>query len=305
MLLVPYRFSLELLHAPVLTVLVAIACLATYASQYSSEQRFERAAESFCTDRLNGFERMMMSNIAREAPENACLEIMVGATVSEQREQLFNEMAQGSRKLSGYTADESTAFTLSFLKDTYSRFSAAAPAFKSRDLWYHPRSWNPTKMLTAAFAHGSWSHVIGNLFFYFAFAAGVEAILGPLLYSVAFLALAFGTHIAYSLAMASVVSAPPTLGLSGVVMGMMALLTYFVPQGRVKCFYWIFIRFGVVAIPAWMLFVWFAGWDTYTLATNEEMGEINLVAHVSGAFIGYGMGLLFFRHHKQELAAID
>jgi membrane associated rhomboid family serine protease len=49
-------------------------------------------------------------------------------------------------------------------------------------------------MLSAAVAHASWSHLIGNLIFFFAFAATIEILLGPLLYIGVLVILALGTH---------------------------------------------------------------------------------------------------------------
>jgi len=37
------------------------------------------------------------------------------------------------------------------------------------------------------------------------------------------------------------------------------------------------------------------------LLTQDEMGGINLVAHVSGAFLGFALGAIFFRGHKRAI----
>ncbi|MDH3468793.1 MAG: rhomboid family intramembrane serine protease, partial [Gammaproteobacteria bacterium] len=180
----------------------------------------------------------------------------------------------------------------------------AVPPLKTKQLWYHPGSWDPVTMLTANFAHGGWDHVIGNLVFFFAFATAVELIVGSLSFAIVVLLMSFGTSISYSLAMASASDPLPTVGLSGVVMGMMALLTYLWPTGKIRCFWWFLIRFGTVAVPAWLLALWYIGFDVYHLLSEEEMGAVNLVAHVSGALIGLLLGMTWFRRRKRTVHEI-
>lgn len=134
-------------------------------------------------------------------------------------------------------------------------------------------------MLTANFAHGSWQHLIGNLLFFFAFASAVELIVGSITFAAVVLAMSFGTSVAYSLAMTNFPGALPTVGLSGVVMGMMALLAYLIPTGMIRCFWWFIIKFGTIALPAWLLSLWYIGLDIYVLTSQEELGTVNLVAH--------------------------
>ena len=115
------------------------------------------------------------------------------------------------------------------------------------------------------------------------------------------MAMAFGTNIAYSLAMMGAENPLPTVGLSGVVMGMIAMLAYFLPTAKVRCFYWIFVRIGTIAVSALILATVYIGLDIYTLLTQEELGGVNLVAHVSGSILGLLLGLVFFRAKKNAI----
>jgi membrane associated rhomboid family serine protease len=112
----------------------------------------------------------------------------------------------------------------------------------------------------------------------------------------------FGTSVSYSVAMMRVEDALPTVGLSGIVMGMIAMLAYFMPTAKVRCFYWFIVKIGTVAISAWILALFFIGVDVYTLLTKDDMGGINLIAHVSGAVIGFVLGVAFFRGNKRAIA---
>jgi membrane associated rhomboid family serine protease len=85
------------------------------------------------------------------------------------------------------------------------------------------------------------------------------------------------------------------VGLSGVVMGMMGLFSCLLPRARIRCFYWFIVLFGWVAIPGWMLTLWFVGGDVVRLFTQESHGAINVMAHVTGGIGGYLFGVLFMR----------
>jgi membrane associated rhomboid family serine protease len=189
------------------------------------------------------------------------------------------------------------------LLSAYRSFQSSAPSNLTARLWYTPGSGSPVRMVTAALAHGSWSHLIGNLLFFFAFAATIEILLGPILFLAVFVALAFGTHSVYSLAMIGKAQTLPTVGLSGVVSGMIALFVYFIPQARISCLLWLVVFYRRFAIPAWLLAAWFIGWDIYYQVSGGMPG-VNLIAHLAGAALGFLLGFTLFRkkrHWAQEL----
>ncbi len=91
-----------------------------------------------------------------------------------------------------------------------------------------------------------------------------------------------------------------TLGLSGVVMGMMGLFAYLLPKGKIRCYYWVVIFFGSVAIPAWALALWYIGGDIYTLFANTNHGVVNVMAHVTGGIAGYLFGIIFLQKVRAD-----
>jgi membrane associated rhomboid family serine protease len=120
--------------------------------------------------------------------------------------------------------------------------------------------------------------------------------------------LALGTHTVYSIVMMSNTLALPTVGLSGIVMGMIALFVYFIPQARISCFLWLVVFYRRFAIPAWILAAWYIGWDLYTELRGAADTRVNVIAHLSGAAIGFLLGFTLFRekrHWAQELLEED
>ncbi len=84
-------------------------------------------------------------------------------------------------------------------------------------------------------------------------------------------------------------------------MGMMALFTFFLPRGNIRCLLWIIVLIRTIAVPAWLLAAWYIGWDVYALFHDAEQSGINVVAHVSGAALGYLAGVAFFRKRRAEV----
>lgn len=94
----------------------------------------------------------------------------------------------------------------------------------------------------------------------------------------------------------------PTLGLSGVVAGMIGLFAYLAPHMRIRCCAFFVFFWRTFAVPAWVLAAWFVGWDVYNLFHDKGASNVNLVAHVSGAVIGFLTGVAFFRGARERIA---
>ncbi|MDH5344724.1 MAG: rhomboid family intramembrane serine protease, partial [Gammaproteobacteria bacterium] len=96
-----------------------------------------------------------------------------------------------------------------------------------------------------------------------------------------------------------------SVGLSGVVMGMIGLSAYLLPRGRVRCYYWFVVVFGSVAMPVWALALWYLGGDIYTLFAYDNYGAVNVMAHVTGGIGGYLYGALFLKSARLDAQGIQ
>jgi membrane associated rhomboid family serine protease len=167
---------------------------------------------------------------------------------------------------------------------------------------YYPQSWNPLTMLISALAHGSWWHIIGNLLFFMAFAPALELLVGNRLrfiWIIIFISLVVGVCYSISTLMGS--SPPlPTLGLSGVVMGMMGLSIYLMSQARIKVLLWLIVFWKTFYVPAWILGAIYIGLDVWEMFTATDYQGINIVAHVSGGVAGYLYGNLWLKERREE-----
>jgi len=142
---------------------------------------------------------------------------------------------------------------------------------------------------TSLFLHGSWMHVIGNMWFLYIFGDNVEDYLGHFKYLVFYLltgVLAMGTQVAVNLH-----STVPAVGASGAIAGVLG--AYFVLYPRARVLTWIFeLIFVVVWLPAWIVLgSWFvfnflSGTSTALAVHKQNMGGIAFWAHVGGFVSG-------------------
>ena len=301
MLFIPYKFDLSLSKVPYLTILVCLLCIGIYSQQYVNAGEFEKRSFYYCAANLSTVEQMAMEKTFGDASPDTCLTLMFELALSDEPEVLIKEYAANSDKFAGFSEADSKIYIEDFLLEKYRGYQRSVPAYQTKALWYVPDSWNPVTMVTSTFSHGSWDHLIGNLLFFYAFAAAVELVIGSLALFGVIIAMAFGTNVAYSFAMMSAVNPLPTVGLSGIVMGMIAMLTYFLPTAKIRCFYWFLIKIGTMVVSAWILALVYIGVDVYTLLSQDEMGGVNLIAHVSGAALGFLLGFILFRKQKRQI----
>ena len=169
----------------------------------------------------------------------------------------------------------------------------------SGSLMYYPESWNPLKMVSSSVAHADWEHIIFNLLFFYAFSPMLEvAVNNRKQYCLILLALAVITSISYSVLAGDNI---PSLGLSGVVMGVIGLAAYMMPKAKVVTFVWFFSYMKNHYINAWVLALWFIGGNILDLFSFGNSTEINFISHVSGGVSGYLIGYLFLNKQKEAI----
>lgn len=140
-------------------------------------------------------------------------------------------------------------------------------------------------LLTAMFLHGSWAHLLGNMYFLWVFGDNVEDCLGRL----RFLALYLGAGLAASLAHALFTSDPtlPELGASGAISGVMAAYAVLFPRARLVS---LIVFFRVRWHAATYLLGWLA---LQILGAYLHKSGIAWWAHIGGFVVGALMALRF------------
>jgi membrane associated rhomboid family serine protease len=136
------------------------------------------------------------------------------------------------------------------------------------------------------FMHGSWSHILGNMVFLWAFGPEMEDAMRPWRYLAFYLSGGLASMLAQIALSPS--STVPNLGASGAIAGVMGgfLVTYPADQIRVILIILVFVR--IKLIPAALLIgVWFLIqlFNVGSVATVQT-GGVAYAAHVGGAVFG-------------------
>ena len=141
-------------------------------------------------------------------------------------------------------------------------------------------------ILTAMFMHGSWSHIIGNMVFLWAFGPEIEDAMGRGRYLAFYL---LGGLVAM---LAQVAADPhstvPNLGASGAIAAVMGAFLVTYPRDRIKSLLIIFIFVKVTFIPAALLIgFWFLTQLVHAgRVAQVQTGGVAYLAHVGGFIFG-------------------
>src|SRR5205814_2311589 len=145
-------------------------------------------------------------------------------------------------------------------------------------------------ILTSMFLHGSWLHIIGNMWVLWIFGDNIEDYLGHFKYLLFYFASGLGAgllHILFNLN-----SRLPSVGASGAIAGVMGAYFVLYPRARVLTIVPLIIFFTFWWLPAWIVLgYWFlvqflSGAATAIAATSQTTGGVAFWAHVGGFAAG-------------------
>ena len=149
-------------------------------------------------------------------------------------------------------------------------------------------------VFTSMFLHGSWLHLLGNMWFLWIFGNNVEDSMGRLRFSIFYLIC--GLAAAAGQVLTNPDSAIPMVGASGAISGIMGGYLILYPNVRVYTLVPIGFFITSIALPAWMMLgYWLLIQFVSGLLSNGEVGGVAFWAHVSGFVLGMVLVRLFVR----------
>jgi len=163
----------------------------------------------------------------------------------------------------------------------------AACVLGSSPTWYAP--------FTSMFLHGSWFHLLGNMWFLYLFGNNVEDAMGHFRFAVFYLTT--GLAAAAAQVVAGPGSALPMVGASGAISGVMGAYVILYPLVRVHTLVFLGILITRVALPAYvMLGYWFLIQLLGGLPSvaGRSPGGVAFWAHVGG-FLAGALLIPFFK----------
>jgi membrane associated rhomboid family serine protease len=153
-----------------------------------------------------------------------------------------------------------------------------------------------SNVITSMFLHGSWLHLLGNMWFLYLFGNNVEDSMGRLRFAVFYLVA--GVAAALTQVWLDPASPVPMVGASGAISGVMGGYLVLYPTARVFTFVPIGFFFMSMALPAWtMLLYWFLLQllGGVTAVAGAKAGGVAFAAHAGGFVAGLVLVKLFAR----------
>ena len=148
-------------------------------------------------------------------------------------------------------------------------------------------------LIHAMFMHGSWLHLIGNLWFLWIFGGNVEDAMGSVRYLIFYILCGLAAAAAQMLA--DLGSSIPMVGASGAIGGVMGAYIVLYPRVHVHMFIFLGFFFTTFAIPAilmlgyWFVVQFFGGLSSLT----SQGGGVAFWAHIGGFVAGMFLVPLF------------
>jgi membrane associated rhomboid family serine protease len=164
-----------------------------------------------------------------------------------------------------------------------------------------PAALNLPALLSSMFLHGSWLHVVGNMWFLWIFGDNVEDRLGHGRFLGFYLLCGIGATLGH-VAMAPD-STLPIVGASGAIAGVMGAYFVLYPRSRVLTLVPLVVIWDIVEVPAVLLLgIWFAMQivSAGAIAATAHAGGIAFAAHVIGFALG-AIGVVAFRTRERQL----
>ena len=156
----------------------------------------------------------------------------------------------------------------------------------------------PLHLLTSMFLHGSWMHLLGNMWFLWLFGNNIEDSMTRPRFLVFYLLCGLAAALLQVWAQPN--SNIPMVGASGAISGVMGAYLVLFPRVRVFTFVPLGFIFTSVALPAWvMLLYWIALQFIGGLgAAGAEGGGVAFWAHVGGFLAGIVLVKVFVRSNR-------
>ena len=148
-------------------------------------------------------------------------------------------------------------------------------------------------IVTALFMHASWSHVLGNMVFLWAFGPQIEDAMNPRRYVAFYLAGGVVSMVAQIAVDPG--STVPNLGASGAIAAVMGAFLVTYPRDRIRTVLFIGFFVRITFIPAALLIgFWFlTQLVSFGVIADVQSGGVAYMAHIGGVIFGAVTARLF------------
>lgn len=301
----PYKMDSGAKGLPLFTVLICILCTWVYWQQYIKDTQYQKSVTNFCHIYLDAHAYRTLQFAVPDISKENCHNIFDEIRTSRSVDRKITELAQNAKPLGIFASKEDDqAYLYNRILEHYRNFDVNVPPL-SQNLHYSLHTLDASRMITFTFSHADIYHLLGNLLFFYVFAAAVELIIGNFTFAFFIAISTIGTNLAYSFALTHSANTLPTLGLSGVVMAVIGALAAMIPFAQIRCLLWLVFIIRRFKMPAIFLAACYVGWAIHDMLSHGNNSLINYTAHICGAAIGMLFGFYYnlFERERLELAA--
>jgi membrane associated rhomboid family serine protease len=160
----------------------------------------------------------------------------------------------------------------------------------TEEIVYHGQVW---RLLTAAFLHGGFWHILFNMLFLWWFGHDMEDIYGSREFLAFYIAAALVSSAVYVGWQLVDGSRTPALGASGAVMAVMVLFAMHYPHHKIYMFWFI-------PVSVWFFVLFYVLQDAYVFLSSQST-MVAVTAHLGGAAFGF----LYFKREWRVVNALS
>jgi len=143
-------------------------------------------------------------------------------------------------------------------------------------------------LITSAFLHAGWMHILGNMLYLWIFGDNVEDSMGKFKFFIFYILCAVsGSLLQYYSNPSSDI---PIVGASGAIAGVLGSYLILYPKANIKVFMWVIIIFRTINIPAWIVLgIWILGQFFSLSSSPSSGGGVAYFAHIGGFIAGMAL----------------
>ncbi len=291
MIILPLEGSFDWKNPPLITsLLVVINCICFFVWQGGENDRLYEAIEYYQDSGLAELEysafihyRETSDYVSTDEMENEHPDIMIRffemrANTDFYRALINSEVIKPDSENYVEWKSKRDKFNLLLERVTYLKFglNTAQPDWQS--------------LIAHMFLHADFMHLFGNMFFLVAVGMLVERTIGHWNFLSSYLVVGIGSALFYVLIAEE--SYASGIGASGAVSGIMGMYSVLYWMRKIRFFYFLFIYFDYVRLPAIVLLPLWIGNELYQILAYPD-SNINYLAHLGGFISGGVIAYLF------------
>ena len=287
MIIIPFDKKLDWKNPPVITLaLIVINVLIFLLFQLYDDEKIQQASHYFYRSGLAEIELPHFKQALLKQGDSEFVEQWQGS-IKQKHSPWFFYMETNKAFMADLQNDQIIKPTDSLYLKWRSKRSQLNEMFTNIITWNYSLKAGQPRLITFfshMFLHANISHLIGNMIFLLAVGFIVELSMSRSLYLFSYLFTGVCSALFYIPSASE--SLIPSIGASGAIAGLMGMYAVLFNTRKVRFFYFIYVYFDYVKLPAIYLLVLWLGFQIYQQLEYSQYSNVNYLAHIGGLLSG-------------------